>query len=93
VIVDQVNVEHTARVESENDTPVAGNIDRIVTSTCAFELMKPVAWPAQVLNRTRCVKVGENQFDPLDTRGADAAAIATFKEAFKAPMPETDDHG
>jgi hypothetical protein len=55
--------------------------------------MKPIARPAQVLNGTRCVKVGKNQFDPLDTRGADASAIATFKEAFKAAMPEIDDHG
>jgi hypothetical protein len=64
-----------------------------LTSTCAFELMKPVAWPAQVFNGARCFKVGEYQFDLLDTRGADAAAIATFEEAFKTAMPETDDHG
>jgi hypothetical protein len=92
VVIDQVNVECIACLEPENNTPVAGNIDCVLTGSCAYELMKPVARSAQVLDAFRGVEVGQNQLDLFGAYRADPAAIAVFEQALKTSVPEADDH-
>jgi hypothetical protein len=93
VIVHQVNIAGIPRLKSEDNAPIGGDINGVVTSQSPLQCMQAVPGPAEMLDASRGVEVGQYQSDPFDVLRRNAASIVRFEEAPQPAVPEASNHG
>ena len=92
VVVNKLNVQGVAVLESENNPPVRADGHCPVPLEIAFERMQAIPWEVKSLGRRHGVKNGEDSFNRLHKIGADSAPVALIVEPFQASMLKAPNH-
>lgn len=58
MIIPQIDIEYVPPIKSENDPPIAGNVNGMESTQIAGKLVEAVAGPSQVLDRVGGIKIG-----------------------------------
>jgi hypothetical protein len=85
MVVDQIDIEGVATLESKNDPPIGANGDRPIASEVALQLMQPEGRQPQRLDGFRRVEHGQDLLDLADVLGANALALSSSKSC-RSPL-------
>ncbi|HZA66292.1 MAG TPA: hypothetical protein VE592_05040, partial [Geminicoccaceae bacterium] len=88
MVVEQIDIEGIAILETEDDAPVRGDLDRKEAFQFALERVEPEAGGIHVGHSRRGVQPAQDTPNLGGLVGSDAAAVALLEETLQPPMPE-----
>ena len=92
MIVNQIDIEHIAIREAEDNPPISGNADAPEPFQITFEHVQPVSGQIKRSNGLGGVQTAKNILDPPRLIRVDTAAITAVIKQFQTAMFECPDH-
>lgn len=78
--------------EPEGNPPVCLHRDRPITSSAAFQFVKPVAGEIEIVRSSRHIQIRENPLQLFSMTRLDARLATGIVKPFQPFMNKTDDH-
>jgi hypothetical protein len=92
MVVDEVNVEHLAVLEAENDAPIRSHGNCPTAAKFAFQHMQAEGREVHVFNALRDVEHAENVFDSFGVIRIDSSPVPILEQASQTFVPKAADH-
>jgi len=92
MIIDEIDIEGVAFLETEYDPPIAADGDAPEAFQIAAQAMQAEALDVHVVNRDGGIQAAEQADDLLDQIGPQLAAVVMLEEASEPTMPNASDH-